>query len=92
MLTARLGRVTCYNFDQGNMNATLETTVISISPQVMSGTPVFTGTRVPVQSLLDYLAGGHTLDEFLDDFPTVTRERAVELLHELSHSFEAASS
>ncbi len=58
----------------------------------MSGTPVFTGTRVPVQSLLDYLAGGHTLDEFLDDFPTVTRERAVELLHELSHSFEAASS
>ncbi len=49
----------------------------------MSGAAVFAGTRVPVQSLLDYLAGGHSLDEFLDDFPTVKREQAVELLHEL---------
>ena len=57
----------------------------------MSGAAVFAGTRVPVQSLLDYLAGSHTLEEFLDDFPTVTREQAVKLLHELSHSFEAAS-
>ena len=72
------------------MNATIETSVISRSPDVMSGAAVFAGTRVPVQSLLDYLAGGHTLDEFLDDFPTVTREQAIELLHELSHSFEAA--
>ena len=71
------------------MNATLETTVISVSPNVMSGAAVFAGTRVPVQSLLDYLAGGHTLAEFLDDFPTVTREQAVGLLHELSQSFEA---
>ncbi len=70
------------------MNATIETTVISRSPDVMSGAAVFSGTRVPVQSLLDYLAGGHPLDEFLDDFPTVTREQAVELLRELSHSFE----
>lgn len=54
----------------------------------MSGAAVFAGTRVPVQSLLDYLAGGHSLDEFLDDFPTVKRSQAVELLHELSHSFE----
>lgn len=73
------------------MNATLETTVISRSPQVMSGAAVFAGTRVPVQSLLDYLAGGHTLEEFLDDFPTVEREQATELLHELSHSFEAGN-
>lgn len=72
------------------MNAMIETTVISRSPDVMSGAAVFAGTRVPVQSLLDYLAGGHTLEEFLDDFPTVTREQAVKLLHELSHSFEAA--
>jgi len=72
------------------MNATIETSVISRSPDVMSGAAVFDGTRVPVQSLLDYLAGGHTLDEFLDDFPTVTREKAIRLLHEVSHSFEAA--
>lgn len=73
------------------MNATVETSVISISPNVMSGTPVFTGTRVPVQSLLDYLAGGHALEEFLDDFPTVKREQAVEFLHEIGHSFEAVN-
>ena len=73
------------------MNATIETSVISRSPNVMSGAVVFAGTRVPVQSLLDYLAGDHTLDEFLDDFPTVTREQTIELLHELSHSFDIAN-
>jgi uncharacterized protein (DUF433 family) len=52
--------------------------VISRSPDIMSGAPVFAGTRVPVQSLLDYLAGGHPLEEFLDDFPTVRREQAVD--------------
>ena len=72
------------------MNATIETSVISRSPDVMSGAAVFAGTRVPVQSLLDYLAGGHTLDEFLDDFPTVTPDQAIRLLHELSHSFEGS--
>ena len=72
------------------MNATLETSVVSRSPEIMSGAAVFSGTRVPVQSLLDYLAGGHTVDEFLDDFPTVTREQAVSLLHELGKSFEMA--
>ena len=72
------------------MNTSLETGVVSRSPEVMSGAAVFTGTRVPAQSLLDYLAGGHTLEEFLDDFPTVTREQAVTLLHDLSGSFEIA--
>jgi uncharacterized protein (DUF433 family) len=76
-----------YNDD---MNTTLETSVVSRSPEVMSGAAVFAGTRVPAQSLLDYLAGGHTLEEFLDDFPTVKREQAVKLLMELSHSFEIA--
>ena len=74
----------------GNMNATLETSVVSSSPDVMSGAAVFAGTRVPAQSLLDYLAGGHTLAEFLEDFPTVTQEQAVQLLHELGQSFELA--
>jgi uncharacterized protein (DUF433 family) len=72
------------------MNTIMETSVLSRSPDVMSGTVVFTGTRVPAQSLLDYLAGGHTLEGFLDDFPTVAREQAVQLLHELGQSFELA--
>lgn len=57
--------------------------IIARSPDVLSGTPVFAGTRVPVQTVIDYLAGGHPLDEFLDDFPTVRREQAVALLHRL---------
>lgn len=54
--------------------------VIESKPDVMGGTPVFAGTHVPIQTLLDYLEGGHPLDEFLDDFPTVKREQAVALL------------
>ena len=54
--------------------------VIIRDPEILGGTPVFLGTRVPFQALLDYLEGGETLDEFLDDFPTVTRERAIEAL------------
>ena len=47
---------------------------------ILGGTPVFRGTRVPFQALLDYLEGGQTLDEFLDDFPTVTKDDAVAAL------------
>lgn len=46
-------------------------------PEILGGTPVFVGTRVPFQILLDYLEGGETLDEFLENFPTVTREQAI---------------
>jgi uncharacterized protein (DUF433 family) len=63
------------------MSTEIEAHVISRSPDVMSGAPVFAGTRVPVQTIIDYLAGGHPLDEFLDDFPTVRREQALGLLH-----------
>lgn len=51
--------------------------VIVRSSDVLGGTPVFRGTRVPFQTLLDYLEGGQTLHEFLDDFPTVSREAAI---------------
>ena len=51
--------------------------VISISPKVMGGIPVFKGTRVPVQSLFDHLELGISVDEFLDDFPTVSKEQVV---------------
>jgi len=49
--------------------------IIISDPEVLAGEPVFTGTRVPVQNLLDYLRGGETLDGFLDDFPSVRREQ-----------------
>lgn len=54
--------------------------VITKDPDILAGTPVFRGTRVPFQALLDYLEGGQTLDEFLEDFPTVSREAAVRAL------------
>ena len=62
------------------MKTEVEAQIISRSSDIMSGAPVFAGTRVPVQTIIDYLAGGHPLDEFLDDFPTVRREQALELL------------
>jgi uncharacterized protein (DUF433 family) len=58
----------------------LSNNVIIRDPDVLGGTPVFRGTRVPFQALLDYLEGGQTLDEFLDDFPSVTRDAAVHAL------------
>jgi len=54
--------------------------LITKDPDILGGTPVFRGTRVPFQSLLDYLEAGQTLDDFLDDFPTVTRQTAVQAL------------
>lgn len=54
--------------------------VVDIDPQVLGGTPVFSGTRVPVQTLIDYLEGGERLDDFLQDFPTVSREQAIAAL------------
>jgi uncharacterized protein (DUF433 family) len=54
--------------------------VIWVDPERMSGIPCFTGTRVPVQALLDHLEGGSTLDDFLDGFPSVKREQAVAFL------------
>jgi uncharacterized protein (DUF433 family) len=54
--------------------------IVHSDPEVVSGTPVFVGTRVPEQALLDYLEGGETLEEFLDDFPSVSREQAVAFL------------
>jgi uncharacterized protein (DUF433 family) len=54
--------------------------VIVKDQEILGGCPVFRGTRVPFQALLDYLEGGETLDEFLDDFPTVTREAAITAL------------
>jgi len=54
--------------------------IVHCDPRILGGTPVFRGTRVPVKNLIDYLAGGDTLNQFLDDFPTVSREQAVAVL------------
>ncbi len=53
---------------------------VSIDPDIMSGTPVFAGTRVPIQNLFDYLESGEDLSEFLDNFPSVTKEAALSVL------------
>lgn len=55
-------------------------TVVHTDPDILAGTPVFYGTRVPVQSLFDYLEGGETLDEFLDQFPSVSKKQALAAL------------
>jgi len=54
--------------------------IVTVDPQILGGTPVFTGTRVPVKNLFDYLEGGDSLEVFLDAFPSVTREQAVAAL------------
>ena len=56
--------------------------IVTSSPEILSGTPVFVGTRVPVQTLIDYLEGGETIDDFLAGFPTVKREQVVAFLEE----------
>jgi uncharacterized protein (DUF433 family) len=58
--------------------------LVTVDPEIMSGEPVFAGTRVPVRNLIDYLSGGHSLDDFLEGFPGVTREQAVSFLQEAS--------
>ncbi len=56
--------------------------IITSSPDVMGGTPVFAETRVPVQTLIDYIKGGESIDDFLDGFPTVTKEQVIAFLEE----------
>jgi uncharacterized protein (DUF433 family) len=56
--------------------------IVSTSPDVMGGTAVFAGTRVPVQTLLDYLEAGDTIDEFLEGFPSVSREQVIAFLEQ----------
>ena len=62
------------------IKTTMSSKVIKIDPEILGGTPVFEGTRVPIESLFDHLEDGVSLDEFLEDFPTVKREQAIEVL------------
>ncbi len=63
--------------------------LINRSDEILGGTPVFAGTRVPVQTLFDYLEGSDSLDEFLDDFPAVSREHAIKVLEKMKEVFLA---
>jgi uncharacterized protein (DUF433 family) len=63
--------------------------IIVIDREIMSGMPCFRGTRVPFKNLIDYLEGGHSLGEFLEQFPTVTREMAIRALEEAKESLLA---
>lgn len=62
--------------------------VVSISKEVMGGTPVFQGTRVPIQTLIDYLKAGDSIDDFLDGFPTVSRDQVIEFLEQAESQME----
>jgi uncharacterized protein (DUF433 family) len=70
-------------------NESMPEPVIVIDPDVMNGTPCFRGTRVPFTNLIEYLEGGHSLREFLGQFPTVTREMAIQALEEAKESLLA---
>jgi uncharacterized protein (DUF433 family) len=63
--------------------------IVHSDPEILGGTPVFVGTRVPVQALLDFLEGGDTIEEFLDNYPGVTREQAVAFLEEAGRALVA---
>jgi len=60
--------------------------VFHSEPEILGGTPVFVGTRVPVRSLIEHLEGGYTLDEYLDSFPSVRREQAIAFLEEAAEA------
>ena len=64
-----------------------EEVLVQRSKDILGGTPVFSGTRVPVQTLLTYIEEGDTLDEFLGDFPAVSREHAVKVLERMKETF-----
>jgi uncharacterized protein (DUF433 family) len=72
--------------------ATTKQSLITSTPDVLGGTPVFRGTRVPVQTLIEYLEGGQTIDEFLDGFPTVSREQVIAFLEEAKARMLAVAS
>ena len=65
--------------------------VVMIDPEIMSGTPCFAGTRVPARTLIDHLEAGDSLDDFLEDFPTVTRKQAIAFLEEANKRMLAAA-
>ena len=64
----------------------MKSSVIQVDPEILSGTPTFQGTRVPIKNFIDYLEGGETIEAFLDDFPTVSRKQVITYLEESSRA------
>ena len=65
---------------------------VTRSPEILGGTPVFTGTRVPIQTLLDYLKAGETIDDFLDGFPTVGRDQVLAFIDDAGEDLVRSAS
>ena len=72
----------------GRMSST--SSIVKIDPGILGGTPCFSGTRVPVRILFEYIEGGDTIDTFLDQFPSVEREQAIQLLEDSQRALLAA--
>ena len=72
-------------------NEHIKMPLITVSPDILSGTPVFAGTRVPVQTLIEYLEGGDSIDDFLEGFPSVKREQVIAFLEEATARMFAAA-
>lgn len=85
-------RVACLVKLGYHAHVTSRESVIHSDPEILGGTPVFVGTRVPLQALLDYIEGGHPLADFLDDFPSVSREKAIAALEQAKDLLVAHSS
>lgn len=72
-----------------SLEKTMDASLMNRDPDIMSGAQCFTGTRVPVKNLFDYLEGGSSLEEFLDDFPSISREKAIAVLEAARESLSA---
>ena len=68
----------------------MKSKIISVDPEIMSGAPCFAGTRVPIQNLIDYLEGGDSIEDFLEGFPSVSREQVIAFLEEAKDRVVAA--
>jgi len=73
---------------QNRLKQNMKNRIVTSSKEIMGGTSVFAGTRVPIQTLIDYLKAGETIDEFLEGFPTVSRKQVVEFLEEAEKRME----
>jgi uncharacterized protein (DUF433 family) len=78
------------NFITAGAPMSLTSSVVKIDPEILGGTPCFADTRVPIKTLFDYVEGGDTIDTFLEQFPSVRREQAVQLLEDSRRALLAA--
>ena len=80
-----------YKFSKFDQKKLMEGHIINIDPEILGGTPVFSGTRVPIKNLFDYLESGESIDYFLDDFESVQREQVIKLLEMSQRLIETSS-